>query len=75
MTYGLDLAGYAAPLAPARAGAQDPEDAAQDAPVIDPLHATRLVLQQRLDHTPLEVRQIAFGHDPVSFEKLESRSC
>ena len=57
-------------IAPRRARAQYPEDAIQDAPVVDPGHATRLVRQQRLDQTPLEVGEIIPRHDPISFRSL-----
>jgi hypothetical protein len=50
-------------IAPRRAGAQDVEDPVENTPVVDTRHAARLVRQQRLDHTPLEVRQVMARHD------------
>ena len=39
-------------VAPWRSGSQHPEDAIEDAPVVDPWHATRLVWQHRPDGCP-----------------------
>jgi hypothetical protein len=61
------VAGRARPIAlgqiaPRRARAQHPEDAVEHPPVINPRHSARLVRQQRLDHPPLEIRQIVSAH-------------
>jgi hypothetical protein len=73
------VAGRIGPVAlwqipPGHARAQDPEDAVQDPPVVDPGHAPRLVGQQGLDHRPFEIGQIvASTHDPApTVWKLES---
>jgi len=49
-------------VTPRRTGAQHPEDAVQHAAIIDARHASGLVGQQRLDHTPLEVGQVVSAH-------------
>lgn len=49
-------------VAPWRSRSQNPEDAVQHAAVIDTRHTSRLVGQQRLDHTPLEIGQIISAH-------------
>lgn len=49
-------------IAPRRTGPQDPEDSVQHAPIIDTWHTARLVWQQRLDHSPLEVGQVISAH-------------
>jgi len=61
------VAGGARPIAfrqvaPRRAGSQYPEDAVQQASVIDAGHTSGLVGQQRLDHAPLEVGQVVSAH-------------
>jgi hypothetical protein len=58
---------------PRRARSKHPENTIQDTPVIHPWHATRLVRQQRLDHTPLEIRQRVSLHPMLpTVWKLES---
>src|SRR5215467_9379635 len=49
---------------------QHPEDAVQHPTVIDPRHTAWLVRQQRLDHLPLEVRQIVARHRKAPFGTL-----
>jgi hypothetical protein len=49
-------------VAPRCTRPQYPEDAVQQAAVIDARHASRLVGQQRLDNAPLEVGQIVLAH-------------
>ena len=54
-------------VAPRRAGPQDPADAVQHSPVINPQPSAPLVRQQGLNHRPLESRQIvASTHDQAS---------
>jgi len=48
---------------PRRACAQHPEDTVEDAPILLRFDAAPLRRQQRLDHAPLEVREIV-AHDP-----------
>ena len=52
-------------VAPWCARSQHPEDAVQYTTVINPRHASRLVRQERLDRTPLEVGQIISAHADV----------
>src|SRR5262245_56605262 len=42
-------------VAPWRSGPQHPEDAIEDAPVVDPWHTARLIRQHRLDGCPFVV--------------------
>ena len=44
------------------AGAQNPEDAVQHAPIIDTRNTSRLVWEQWRDHSPLEVGQVISAH-------------
>lgn len=50
-------------VAPRRTGAQHPEDAVENAPILLRLDAAPFRRQQRLDNAPLEVREIV-AHDP-----------
>ena len=45
-------------IAPRRTGAQHPEDAVQNPPVVNTRHAARFVRKKRFDDRPFEVRQI-----------------
>ena len=57
-------------------GAQDPEDAVEDATIIHPMHTTRLVRQHWLDGSPLVVVEfVAHDFDPLGFEVLVGTSC
>lgn len=49
-------------VAPRRARPEHPKDAVQYAAVINAWNASRLVGQQRLDHSPLEVGQVVSAH-------------
>lgn len=49
-------------VTPRSTRAQHPEDAVQDAAVVDARHASRLVWQQWLDHTSFEVGKIISAH-------------
>ena len=63
-------------VAPRRAGAQHPENAAQHPPVVNARHAARLVRKKRFDDRPFEVRQIvasAHVYAPTVW-KLESHN-
>lgn len=45
-------------IAPRRAGPEYVEDAAEDAPVVNPRDTPRLVRKERRDHRPFRIRQI-----------------
>ena len=49
-------------IGPRRAAAQPPEYAVEDTPVINPLHAARLLRQQRRDDLPLGVSEFVACH-------------
>ena len=49
-------------VSPGRSRSQDPEYSVHDTPVVDARNPAWLVRQQRLDHVPLEIRQIVARH-------------
>lgn len=61
-------------ICPRRAGPENPENAVENTPVIDPRHPAWLVRQQRLDRSPLKLSQIVARHRQGSFRNLESFS-
>ena len=60
-------------IGPSRARSQDPEDAVQHPPIIDPRHTAWLIRQTRLDCLPLGIRQLIPAHRKTPVRELESR--
>lgn len=61
-------------VSPRRTRSQHPEDAVQHTAVIDAWDASRLVGQQRFDHTPFEVGQIISAHAELESEIVRPRN-
>lgn len=63
-------------IRPGTACAETPENTVDDPPIVHPRHAPALVGQQRLNHRPLEIRQIKAatqGKAPSTIGSLESK--
>src|ERR1700709_2118432 len=59
---------------PRRTGSQPPEYPVQNPPVINPGHSANLRRQQRLNHRPLEIRQIKACHQLLPSEETLNQS-
>ena len=59
-------------VAPWRPGSQDPEDAIEDAAVIHPRHAARLIRQHRFDGSPFSIGKFVAHDSAPSSQGLKS---